>query len=486
MPLLPGECWMRIVDFLPIQDLLSVSRVSNNLHDLAQPLIYRTISWSWDTIPTQRIFRLLRTTLKNPQLTAHIQHVAMLTSPEVKEDDDPWKPLPQDMNWDKESGGFADVVQYAQTVANQAKFPHLEKWSQALQDGDPYALVAILLSQLHNIRSLRLDYSFILSGFPGLMLKHALFSDSECMLSNFDSLVTVDYGSNVRIAEYMKEISDIDYVDGYPPCDPDQFMAWFYLPSVKSLAIWLRSMKGVTDLEERSNLDQLKTLLIARASVKESDLLSLLEETTVLQTLHLGMAYRWGDEVALYDSDEILEGLKCVSSTLEKLSLGVEYYPFTLWEYSISQELDESTRDDFWGFLKQFPKLQSVEVPITMLLNFSADNAPEVASLLPSAVRELCLQWDFCRISGAGWRSERELFEVVRYILAGLGTYTPHLKRITIRLLFWIRSLEEEHGLCFEERVGLQAECARTGVELVIVFDELSPGLWTQEDHLFY
>lgn len=448
---------------------------------MVQPLIYHTISWNWDKIPTRRILRLLRTTLKQPQLAGHIQHVAMLTRPEIKEDDDPWKPLPQDMNWCEESGGFVDVIQHAKAIVNQTKFPHLENWNQALQDGDPYALVAILLSQLRNIRSLRLDYSFVLSGFPGLILKHGLFSDSECVLSNFDSLVTVDYGSNVRIAEYMKEISDLDYVDGYPPCDPDQFMAWFHLPSVISLAIWLRSLKDVTGLEERSNLDQLKTLIIARATVKESDILALLEETTVLQTLHLGMAYRWGDEVALYDGYHILKGLECVSNTLEKLSLGVEYYPFTLWEYSISQELDESTRDDFWGFLKQFPKLQSVEVPITMLLNFSADNAPEVANLLPSTVRELCLQWDFCGISGTGWRSERELLEVVRYILAGLESYTPHLKRIVIRMLFWIRSLEEEHDLCFEERVGLQAECARAGVELAVVFDELSPGLWTQD-----
>lgn len=55
------------------------------------------------------------------------------------------------------------------------------------------------------------------------------------------------------------------------------------------------------------------------------------------------------------------------------------------------------------------------------------------------------------------------------------------MKRIVIRMLFWIRSLEEEHDLCFEERVGLQAECARAGVELAVVFDELSPGLWTQD-----
>lgn len=89
-----------------------------------------------------------------------------------------------------------------------------------------------------------------------------------------------------------------------------------------------------------SSLDQLQTLIIPRKTVKKgSEILILLEETTVLQMLHLGMAYRWGDEVALYDGDDIFEGLKCISNMLEKLYLGVEYYPFTLWEYSIAQEL---------------------------------------------------------------------------------------------------------------------------------------------------
>lgn len=37
---------------------------------------------------------------------------------------------------------------------------------QALQDGNPYAFVTILLSQLHNIHSLQLDYSFCLVGLP--------------------------------------------------------------------------------------------------------------------------------------------------------------------------------------------------------------------------------------------------------------------------------------------------------------------------------
>lgn len=132
-----------------------------------------------------------------------------------------------------------------------------------------------------------------MSGFPGLMLKQALFSDPdpECVLSSFESLATVDYGSNVRLAEYLNELSKMDDVDGYPDFNPDQFMAWFYLPSVKSLAIWLQSLKDVK--EEQPNLHQLHALVIARATVTESEIFTLLEKTSALKTLHLGLAYRF-------------------------------------------------------------------------------------------------------------------------------------------------------------------------------------------------
>lgn len=71
-----------------------------------------------------------------------------------------------------------------------------------------------------------------------------------------------------------------------------------------------------------------------------------------------------------------------------------------------------------------------------------------------------------------GWHRDSELLEVVQYIMARLKPHTLRLKCIAIRTLFWVRSLAEEHDLCFEERAELQA-----AFELAIVFDELSPGI---------
>lgn len=48
-------------------------------------------------------------------------------------------------------------------------------------------------------------------------------------------------------------------------------------------------------------------------------------------------------------------------------------------------------------------------------------------------------------------------------------------------MLLWVRSLAEDHDLCFEERAKLQAECAQAGVELAVVFGELSPEIWMRD-----
>lgn len=127
---------------------------------------------------------------------------------------------------------FKDAVARAQAISDEARFPDAAMWKKALQNGNAYAFVAILLSQLHNFCALRLDFTFVRkSGFPGLMLKHALITALKGLLSTFESLASVDYGSNFPILPNPEYVNG-GHVDGHPSCEPGQFMAWFYLPSL--------------------------------------------------------------------------------------------------------------------------------------------------------------------------------------------------------------------------------------------------------------
>lgn len=276
--------------------------------------------------------------------------------------------------------------------------------------------------------------------------------------------------------EFDPLFSTLDKVDGYPPCDPDQFMAWFHLPSVQSISIWLRSFEGVITSEKQGNLSNLNTLVLARATIRDQDVPSLLLPLTSLKTLHLGMAYRWLSEVALESYSSILEGLESVSETLEKLSMGVEYYPFSEGQYDFENEDDERGRTAFDGFLTKFSCLRSAEVPITLLIGLDPEESQEIGDRVPDTLEELCLQWDSSEINGF-WEYETQLHDCVRYLLDDLRSHSPCLKRITIRHL---RLPPKDREYFAKERDELSEACAEAGVDLKVVFDYLSPGLWTQ------
>ncbi|BCR83465.1 uncharacterized protein ACHE_10867A [Aspergillus chevalieri] len=63
--------------------------------------------------------------------------------------------------WSQKKADYTDVAQRAEAIVDRAEFPDASKLNQTLTDGDDYAFVTILLSQLHNLQSLRLDYGFV-------------------------------------------------------------------------------------------------------------------------------------------------------------------------------------------------------------------------------------------------------------------------------------------------------------------------------------
>lgn len=472
---------MGVFDHMEADEIATALSAFPDLILSTRPSMYSSITWEWNTIPRARILHLLRAVLQCPELASNIQGISVLSSLE-RVQGEKWKSDPRDSQDESLQGleGFSDVVEQSQSIINKAQFPEASKWNEALQNGNSYAYVAVLLSQLHNLQSLRLDYSFIWkSGFPGLMLKHALFSAPKGVLSSFDSLRAIDYGSNVPLSEEFDPLFNIfDKLDGYPPCDPGQFMAWFHLPSIQSISIWLRTFEDVILNEDQGNLSNLHTLVIARATIKEQDVPSLLSQLTSLKTLHLGMAYRWHSEFALESCSYILEGLGSVNDTLEKLSMGVEYYPFSEGHYDFGTERDERARLAFDGFLKQFTHLRSAEVPVTLLVGLDPEESEEIGDRVPNTLEELCLQWDNSEINGF-WEYETQLHDCVRHLLHDLRSHSPHLKRVTIRHLLLP---PDERGYFAKERAELSEMCAEVGLDLEVVFDYLSPGLWTQNN----
>ncbi|PKY06973.1 hypothetical protein P168DRAFT_301990 [Aspergillus campestris IBT 28561] len=435
---LPYDCWKAIAEHLPQDDLPSLSLVSKDIRSTVEPLLYRKISWPWDEpVPTRRILRLLRTIMHRPELASQVYHLGLVSTQEVFSSE-PWTPPESDIDWDTEQAEYRDVVRLAQGLVDDALFPDAGKWKQALQEGDPHAFASILLSRLHNLRSLRLDYMFVwMSGFPGLMLKHALFptnlasSSAQTLLPDFQFLETVDYGSNARIAERIEEEIDLDTVEGYPDCEPEQFKAWFYLPSLKALAIWLRDAR---DIGNKSNLHQLHTLILARATISEQDVPHLLSQTTpALHTLHLGLAYHWGQDIALANGTELLRGIHSFAPSITNISLGLEYYPPTFGEYYLDNEQEETLRAPFEGFLLHMKSARKIESPVTLLVGWdSARSLDDLSAILPESVEEVCIRLDFGGVGSMDW-TVVSLLEWVERHLEGLVSKCPNVRGIVLR-----------------------------------------------------
>ena len=469
---LPRECWMTVFESLPARDLWQCLFVSKYWNALATPYHYREISWTWHPIPVRRLFLLIRAVLNNPKRTSHIQHVHLLSDQKVAPTQF-WKSPVCATDNTKDIISFKDIVQWASTIIEHAKFPDGQVWVQELEDGNPYAYVSVLLSQLHDLRSLHLDHSFIWqSGFPGLMLHHALFSLETTSLSKFNFVTDVDYGGNVRRAAIVEDVNENLEEEGYPSCNPGQFLPWFYLPSLQSLSLWARTKKILDAPEDRPDLSQLRHLALIRTTLQEDQLPGLLSLCPSLKVLHLGMAYKWRREIALQNGSAIVQALKSVSGSVTNLSFGLEYYPPNeFWSWLQHGEEDLST--PFYGILNEFPNLHYIEFPITLLVGWSTKPWSDLSSALPKTIERLCLRGDYEPLVENGWH-ERSILDHVANNVVNWRMNLPELRLVSIRKwkpFYEKRTLEKK-------RAEVRHICQEEGVELEVVCDDLSTGLW--------
>ncbi|KAJ5594250.1 uncharacterized protein N7459_000458 [Penicillium hispanicum] len=471
---LPSDCWLAILEHLSPEDYWPLLFVSKDTKSLVEPFLFKKLTWDWRPIPFRRILLLFRAILERPERAFDIHHLSLLSHQRVQPTDF-WEPPSCEQDCKEEIARFTDVLRHAQTIVQTTGFPDADSWVHALQDGDPYALVSILLSQLHNLRSLRLDYSFVWqSGFPGLMLRHALFSSSQSSLSRFHSLTEVDYGGNVRRDMISGGPPEIHEEPGYPQCNPAQFPAWFYLPSLQSLAIWLRTKQDIELPERCPSLSRLRCLILARTTIREGQVPSLLSLCPRLKTLHLGMAYRWGKEIALQNGPAIIQGLESIRETLENLSFGVEYFPPTHCNVWLADGEKELTTP-FYRLLTRFPSLRSVEMPVNLLAGWSRAPSTDLTLGLPDTIEQLCLRADYQTVDEEGWQ-EKHILDLCATNAARLRMQLPGLKRLCVRKWsqFWSTPMIDR------KRDAARAACAQEGICLEVISDHVSNGIWTE------
>ncbi|KAF7524578.1 hypothetical protein PCG10_005604 [Penicillium crustosum] len=500
LEILPQDCWVQILDKISPSDTASVIATSRALQVSSEGSLYRQVHIDWTRPPLKRVLALFRAIHKRPDLAEQVHHVSMITSKLVYPAPDPedeWE-LPQiDGDWDQLSSLFQDEVNAAKDIIIKAQFPSSEMWIHALESGDPYAFVSVLLSQLHNLRSLQLDHTFVWqAGFPGLMIRHALLSAPENILSQFSQLSVVEYGLNVPGSRKFND-TRWNFIDAFPVCDPNQFAGWFYLPSLKSLEIWIQSFEGISnelskpaESSKLAHLAQLKRLVLTESSVDEDDVRKLLLRLSSLKSLHLGLIYPSQDKELDYNccspqpplkkQGVLLEGLMSIKDTVENLSISLELCP--LWWPAVwgAIERDNGTPQEsfkpFKGILMRFPLLRTAELPAVMLFGWTCAGAPALSELLPPTLRKLAIRDNLWCEEDYEWETD-QVGEAIQNFLPFAQSVTPMLNKIIIRCF----GIGEEGDIDPDDSMGARSSCEKLGLDIDISMIQynLSPGLWT-------
>ncbi|GFF45958.1 hypothetical protein IFM46972_07923 [Aspergillus udagawae] len=469
LSMLPPECLVNVLDNLDTTDNLAVSNVSRDLRKWAKPLVFRDILWTYTATPLRRVLLLLEQIFLNPQIAGYVKHLQLAyTGPA-------WVLPNPDIDFQQQATRFAFVTEKAIEFVRQIGLFDMEGYAALLRQGNYYAYATVLIFQLHNLRSLELDYTFtLIGGFPGLFLQHALRSSFQG-ISRFNRLETLKYGGDVPQAEKLDDEAE-EAVAVIPLLgNKYQFAPWFALPKLKHVEMWLRSAFGFDEYKDRLESGELESLVLARSSVHAADIKKILGACPNLRRLHLGVSYNLVSQLVLFDSKELTEALTPLKDRLETLSIGLETDPSFVGGFSWDQDnsFGSTLTDPFLMLFAEFTKLHELEVPMPILLGwFSNENWADFHKYLPPKVRHLVMRNDLSGFDNYAWDPYGMVFAVDQRVVV-TKKRIPSLERVTLRV--WATNPRRPN----EDFLAEAADVAQSvGVSCESVVDELGSGLW--------
>ncbi|OIW23016.1 hypothetical protein CONLIGDRAFT_146120 [Coniochaeta ligniaria NRRL 30616] len=409
----PAEILRSIFELLSPAEFRSMCLVCKAIRPHAEPLLYSRIDFAWlDKAPP--ITSLLRTILARPQLAAHIKSVTLggHIRVEVTDNGSPYIRNYRFVKVPVTEEDSGPPIAFVESL----KLSDDGFWVQELRAGTMDAYVAVLLSQLHNLRRLHMRGHFARE----TILLGTLFWSTLCE--------GVDRG--LPDFRYLEEVSVVKEWSSYR--NTQDLLPLFYLPALKHMKLWLDNPAYLNPdtmiawpTGQVPNASTLRSLELI--STREPQLWHILAATTGLQSLK----WAWNHDKDTEDSvikpvvdlDEIVRVLTPVKHTLTRL----EIEAFT----DLGAPPIQEPRLNFKGSLRslrEFIKLKSLHLPLEFLVAaLSPDRAKPFAEFLPRFLEHLTVQTQLLCQDDYAWTGPT-ILDAVRPWLNIWRDYTPNLR----------------------------------------------------------
>lgn len=456
---LPLELLCRIITHLPRKNLSALSCTSKTIRTAVEPALYREITFDWDRNWTNHapVHLLLRCIVDRPDLALCIWRLEFCgQKPYSKWERCKWRrrykiPTGQSCSiWehDNEPGlTSADMMVMASFISS-LHLPAEGLWLRELYRGGVDVYIALLLSQTLNLCHLRLDSDFQHeTSFVGAILKKAAAMSQKPRL---EVLEHINYSSDIN------NDPDITYHD----VDLDQILPLFSFPSIRSVRMALPA-KNIVWPSQKAPISSLTSLILHHTQLSEEMLGHLLLATPSLRSLQYHSWYNIDSEGRLgrphweyLDCAKLGQSLACVQGPLEHLRISVRF---------ISLQTDVAL-GGFRGMIDRldtlhgFKKLLSLEIPIIVLLGWSAAAPVKLSNLLPLSLRHLCLTDDLHELGEDQWGDEA-LLPLIQEFLEERSFGTSEFESISLILN------HVQTRWCEEARMKLKTLCEHAYVQ---------------------
>ncbi|KAK3939348.1 hypothetical protein QBC46DRAFT_437991 [Diplogelasinospora grovesii] len=454
-----------ILGFLAQSDLGAAGLVNKALLTLAEPFLYSEIRVSWPLcVDHPPIFRLLRNIARRPHLALYIRSFTVdgeITGrPYCGRSNCQY--LQDNRRSSRGERRYFDRPEIEEIIAFAKRLelpgPDRDTWTKALKHGSRDALIAVLLSRLVNLRSLKLAEGVAKnSRFIGMILRSALCEPASSHgLPTFEHVCDVSFNLTINNPKHSTQ-ADLNI----PTVLRADVLPFFYLPGIQSLSLTIDDLHA--DFQWPASIPPVpKTLTSLELTCPKGQYLGPILAVTkgLLKSLHWIWHYRryHQEDVHVVNLNEIGAAIHQLSDTLTDLAISAKDgypiggNPFPPVSRGSLREL---------GYCDHLTRLM---VPFIFLVGWPihTDAAAQIKQILPKSLEYLTIT-DGTLNYGNSQVEELQL-AAMRPWLENWQAYTPRLR------LFWLLFRVVRQRWLRPMQTRLELLCTQVGLPVRISY----------------